>query len=225
MRRFDPRSISGLVCWLRAGVADTLTSGRVAQATDLSGNNNHGAQPVNTCRPVPGAAGYRGRPYWACGGVAGATISKLLFPANAFDALTAAEVFFSFRRAEDPPNNGVGGLHGLDSVQSLIPYIDGKVYDGLGSSARKTTNVSTAGVTANFCIYNVTTTTTEWTCRLNGTQLYTTPTNTVAWPSAPSLLCNVANSSWLYGEFYDFVLINHKVTAAERSLISAFLQT
>lgn len=49
---FSPRSLPGLVLWLRADQGVLLSGNNVTDWKDLSGNNNHVTQPVAGSRPV-----------------------------------------------------------------------------------------------------------------------------------------------------------------------------
>ena len=98
-----------------------------------------------------------------------------------YSDLTAAEIFIVVAVDTDPPVGlSTPGLwtFGSSGTVTLYPFTDSKIYDSFGSTVRKTTVDPVADLT-QFNLYNVVSIAGEWTNRLNGTQLFTTGTNTV----------------------------------------------
>jgi hypothetical protein len=94
--------------------------------------------------------------------------------------LEAAEIFIVLKVDHDPQEPG--GQPGLwrfsteSGQRTLYPYEDGYVSDDFGSTAIHTIGNPTVDLTTPH-LYNVTSMDGEWTARINGTQMYTTPTN------------------------------------------------
>lgn len=139
--------------------------------------------------------------------------------------LTAVEVFIVGIRDADPPTDPNAGFwkYGTSANEVLVPYLDGNVYDDFGADARKTTGNPTASLASLF-LYNITSSSSEWTLRINGTQHYTTATNTVAFRAAPML--GRSQSAHFYdGKFGAMIILNTSATADQRTAINAYLNT
>lgn len=92
-------------------------------------------------------------------------------------------MFIVFWRDNDPPpitaETGLWRFTGpAQGTIEHIPFTDGVIYDACGRTVRKTTVNPTTSLTAPV-VYEVISTSLEWTNRLNGAQLFTTATNTV----------------------------------------------
>lgn len=146
---------------------------------------------------------------------------QVTFPSGMVSGLTEAEIFLIVKVVDETPTaidpNGLWEF-GSDTLSDHFPFTDDVIYDGFGSTARKTT-VDPTPTLETFVIYNVTSTSSEWTNRLDGTQLYTTGTNTVGWTSTPRLMRNTAGASSYSckGDYAEMVLFATARTASQRS--------
>lgn len=179
---------SKLKSWLRADVGVTYDGSNyvTAWADQASGG------PTWTVNGTPD--------YEATGG--SNSQPTVRFNSNSTEWLSSTNVncgagvraFIVNKRDADPPAGGtdIGGLwnHGAANLVS-VPYTDGIVYDGFGSTARKTT-VNPSSSMASWNIYDVRSTASGWWNWLNGTRLYTTATNTVS-TNAPIYLARDSN--------------------------------
>lgn len=68
-KKFGPKSLSGLVIWLRADLGITLNSGNVSSWADQSGNGNNLTQGTASQQPLFVASGSKGKPYVKSDGV------------------------------------------------------------------------------------------------------------------------------------------------------------
>ncbi len=113
-------------------------------------------------------------------------------------ALTGGHLFAVLKtgQADPPPGQPGTGLWdmGASSV-THFPFTDGVIYDGTGTTVRKTT-ANPAATLAAFNVYEVETASGSWTSRLNGTQIHTTASNTVSFPAAPKI--GVANGGTIF---------------------------
>jgi len=101
-------------------------------------------------------------------------------------ALTAGHIFIVIAIDNDPPEerNQSGLWYISDSdFASHYPFTDSIIYNGFGTDTRKTVG-DPATTLEQFNIFEVKSVTGEWTAWLNGVQLYTTGTNTVAFQGA-----------------------------------------
>lgn len=117
-------------------------------------------------------------------------------------SLTAVHAFVIMKAKADPAGDiGQTGLWnmGTDALAAHVPYVDGVIYDDAFSNARKTTGNPDTNMASAFVLYEVISTSTEWTRKINGATSgndhFTTGTNTVAGPVNPTLLFNVGATS------------------------------
>lgn len=140
--------------------------------------------------------------------------------------LTSAEVFIAGIRDADPPTDPTSGFwfYGTQSgVDNHVPYADGSIYDGWGTSVRKTVGNPASSLASKF-LYNISTASGAWTARLNGTQIYTTATNTVGFRTAPIL--GKSEGAYFYkGKFGGMLLLNTVASTTQRGLINTFFNT
>lgn len=108
---------------------------------------------------------------------------------NNFSSLTEIQAFIVVRLVVDPPTDDVKtGFWDFSTAVSNahVPYSDGTIYDSFGSTSRFGTVNPTPALTS-WRMYSVTSKSGEWTSYLDGTQLYTTASNTVGITTSPKL--------------------------------------
>lgn len=191
------------------GYADGAT---MTQWTDRSGNGHH-ALPIGT-------------PKWrATGGPVNngpwidTTSGFFAIPVAAFTGLTAAtaEIWVN------PLDTGEGGHWnlGADSALAHYPYSN-TIYDEFGSTARKT--VGTLASRA-WQRYRASSGPGVWTAWVNGTQIFTTASNTVGWDGSGGSYCLGANNNtggYRVTGLTTFILIDHVLPAGEESTLEAW---
>jgi hypothetical protein len=215
---------SSLALWLRADLGITLNGATVSAWADQSGNGRHAAQGTAGSQPTIRTSGVRMINSQTVLDLDG-TDDRMLFGASAFSALTGAEIFVVGRLDADPSGAATGGFYGLGSAPTSthVPYTDGVIYDGFATTVRKTVGNPAASMTNAF-VYGVTSVSGEWTARLNGTQLYTTATNTVGFHAAPTLGGDATSAPIVMdGVFAEWILLNRKATSAERTSVHSYL--
>ncbi len=206
--------------WLR-GDSVVLNGGTVAQWTDKSGNGRHWTQGSAPLQPTYAASAINGKPGLT---FAAAAQQELVGPDLIAVGLTAAETFIVMQLNADPPAAAAKcGLWRTESAASVavVPFTDGIIYDGFGSTARKTT-VNPAASMASPCIYSVISTSAEWTSSLNGTQIFTTGTNTVGWNTATRIGSSVTN--WFDGVMCEWIVYGAKLSDGDRASVIAYLK-
>ncbi len=185
---------------------------------DISGNAQHATQATAANQPgYPGAVTINGQPTLRF-----ITDDYLNLPSMA--ALTAGEVFIVLKMDADPAaGDATSGLWqmGADVTATHYPYSDGVVYDSFGTTARKNTGNPSASL-ASAHLYNAVSAAGEWTSRINGTQHFTTATNTASFSATPKL--GYAGQGGIYAAMYlaEFVLFTRKLVAAERALMNTY---
>jgi hypothetical protein len=142
-------------------------------------------------------------------------------------SLTEASAFIVVKVVTDPPVAGSRtGLwkYGSDPATTHFPYTDGIIYDGFGSTARKTT-ANPATTLAQWNQYEVLSVSGEWTSWLNGTQLYTTATNTVGWTASPILGSSDGTSIYLEGQIGEVLVYNSALSSYNRNRVEDYLRS
>jgi hypothetical protein len=232
---FTPTDVSGLSLWLDFDDAATLfqlSNGTTAvasdadpigYATDKSGSGRHHTQGTAASRLTFKAAVQNGKNAALLDGV-----DDFLRPAVSLAALTAATAFLVVRAAADPAGAaGTSGLWEYSDVQAThFPFTDGVVYDGFGSTVRKTTGNPTTTL-AQWNVYGIVSKANEWTSRINGVQHFTTATNTVGWGTAATNALGVSESAgstyYLSGHVGELIVYDSELSAANRQAVEAYL--
>jgi len=176
---------------------------------------------IGTNTPTYNATGLNSLPSFDFNGT-----SNYMTVPNVGLGLTSAEVFIAGIRDADPPTDPTSGFwfYGSQSgVDNHVPYMDGNIYDAWGSTARKTVGNPTPSLASKF-LYNISSASGAWTARLNGTQIFTTATNTVGFRTAP-LLGKSEGAYYYKGKFGSKLLLNTVATTTQRTLINAYFNT
>lgn len=202
----------------------------VGRWEDFSGNGRHYTQASAGNRPTFQLNVVRGRPAVRFDGandfLSGVDLSSL----------TAAEMFIVLKSANDPPGGPAqGGFWtfgsqdgaGSGASRSTHPYSDGNIYDSFGTTSRKSTGNPTPSLAA-WHLYNVISVAGEWTSNINGTQHYTTGSNTVGFRtntaigvSGESGLANLG--SFFDGDVAEIALYPAKLSAGQRTIINNYV--
>jgi hypothetical protein len=227
---FSPSDLATLRLWLKADGANYQDSGRTTLATadtdpvgsftDFSSFAEHFSQATAGFRPTLQTNELNSLPAVAFAG----TDDVLNGPD--LSALTAAEVFVVFKVPADPTVGFEGAIwkFGTDAAASdLVPFTDGNVYDGFGSTARKSTGNPTDSLAA-YVLYNIVTTATEWTSFINGTQHFTTATNTVGFSATPTLGANVI-PAYSMASVCELILCSAKLSAGDKTSVKSYIAT
>lgn len=206
----------GLPFW--AGYeADSMTVADGADATawtDLSGNTKNmgigGTAPVK--RIVSGVHYFDFTP----GG---------WFTLPDMSALTQAEVMFILKTDNDPATSGTTGrLHNIGTgiEDNYYPWTDGNVYDGLGSTQRK--SVQANFVKTNLHCYSVQAKTNFWKALFNGEERHFIQSNTVVFNSTPTIGKN--NSAGTFaGRMTALYVFSKVLTESQRLRMQEYITT
>jgi hypothetical protein len=118
--------------------------------------------------------------------------------------------------------SGAGAFYqfGTSVADDHVPFNDGNIYDGFGSTVRKTVG-NVAPSMANWHLWNVTTAPGEYTARVNGLQVFTTATNTVAFHTACRLGRGVGSNS--DGGMTCIWLFDNKLSTDDRRRMNLWL--
>lgn len=203
---------AGLWVWLTGDTGFVDQSGNGRTITLPGGGNN----PTIGAGVANGHAAFRF-----------SAASQQYFTLPSMAALTAGEVYVVFQKTADPASSSAAaGFWNLGSqdFDSHAPWTDGSIYDGFGSTVRKTVGNPTPSL-ALPSYYNVQSASGNFTAQLNGSALFTTATNSVGFPTAPMIGRSlVANGRFLDGAIAEIFIYSQIRSAAERAALIATLQ-
>lgn len=216
---------STLKLWLDAADAATITYSTgtyVSQWADKSGNANHATQPAgDTQRPdlLPNIV--NGLP-----GVYFQTDDALQIT-NFASGFTAGEVFIVVKLNADP----AGSSHDSgfwkftsDTTPHVLPFTDGNFYDGWGSTARKSTGNPSASFTSPR-LYNVRSASGAWSSHVDGTQHYTTATNTVGFGSGTHYIGGWGAAYFMQGYVMEMIMTDSVLSTGDRASVKSYIAT
>jgi hypothetical protein len=183
--------------------------------TDRGGASRNATQATGANQPVFRTNIVNGKPVYRFNG----TTSTASF-GDVLTGLTAAEVFLVHKPTGTTVQGGIWDMGGA-AVTTYIPFTDGKVYDGFGSTTRAT-GTTPPKTLANFSIHNVSTAAGSWTARQDGTVFVTQGTNTVAWPTAPMLGQNHA-LNFYPGDIAEFIVYSTVLSSGDRAVVHSYL--
>lgn len=186
---FTPTSITGLRAWWDASDTATITQsgGLVSQWNDKSGNGFHLTQDTGSNQPTTGTR----------------TINSLnvldfvLSGDDWFDAVNASTImgassagtalYIYARDADAAVGSGdagaVLGTWGTSGSDDHEPWTDSTVYHGWGATARKTVGDPAPSLVTPRQI-TIKTASGAWSYAIDGTNVFSTGTNTVGWSSS-----------------------------------------
>ncbi len=231
---FLPTDVSGLFQWLIAGdgtYQDTGTSTPAIADNDRVGgwvpktgssNTEEWTQTTAGQRPTLKTNIFNGLPAVLTAGPAFEGYLKSGVSPG-FSALTAAEIFIVLKVATEASNQGIYDFSPTDGT--LHPYSgDGLIYDSFGTSARKNSIAFTPGTLSAPHLYNAITTSSEYTMSINGTQLFTTGTNTVSFNTLGVEAWIGVNSEGAGSDAYfaEICVYNAKISAGNRTSLKAY---
>lgn len=195
----------------------------IASWNDISGNGRHLTQATSGRRPLYKVNIINSLPAVLFDGT-----DDRLTMANVMTGLTEGEIFIVLKLAADPPAGGKDGLWKMDTASqtSNIPFSSsGVIFDGWGSTARKTT-VNPTDSMAVACLYNVSSKSAEWTSRLNGAQIFQTLTNTVGFGTAPEIGRGTGGGdNFVNGHVAEVRIFDHVLSGTDRDAEEADLGT
>ncbi len=216
-----PFDDANVALWLRGDSYDAGTG----TWEDLSGNSRDFTQANASNRPAAGTVS--SQPAVVFDGV------DNFVEYTSWPNLAAAECFIVTQLDADPPTHGNSGLWRFGGDNNLgyvdfYPYGDSFIYEGWGSSLRKDALAVNPAPTLTLPrVYSIRTASGAWSLHLDGNQLASTATNTVAWQTHVSLgttnPLGTAHTYWLKGKIAEYIVISGGCTAPQRASILNYL--
>ena len=151
-----------------------------------------------------------------------ATAQYLLGPSAS--ALTAGEIFIVVKKAGADPGDGTkASLWDFEANgnSNVYPYSDGHIYDGWGSGSRYDSGDPTPSVNT-WRLYNVVSTSSEWTSFIDGTQQFTTSPGNVAF-GIPNLGRDTNTGKGFGGDVAELIMYSAKCSAPDKVQTKAYI--
>lgn len=222
-------SISGLRAHWRADTIGVSDGSSVSSWNDISGNAytltaNSGEEPFyDTFHTI------NGKPVVRFDYDPG----RLLRNASVLSGLTGIHIFAVFQAPNDGAVGHNGGFWrvsgGSASNPTQIPASDASAYDGTGSTTRKLSNSFAGSPYSNSWVYEVISTSSEWTSRFETVNAATTATNTPSFASEFWLGASrdESNSTIYYGDmrFAEVVIFTGKLSTTDRNTVVHYFNT
>ena len=219
----DFNAVSDRVLWLKADSLQLNDGDPVETWPDASGLDRDAVQGITAEQPTFIAEGLNGLPSLRFDD---GNAQSLLLHANTFldessNPFTAVEVFVVVRTDDlVSSHNGLWEI-GTHTVPTHYPDTDGYIYDDFGSSTSRGP-ISTTQALDQFHVYNVSSSSGQWTARIAGTVVEDdTGANVVAFAAAPKL--GVSGSDYFSGEIAEVVVYSRVLSEAERAFVNAYL--
>lgn len=217
-----PDSIGDLQLWLKADSLALNDGDQVSTWTDSSGNGRDGTRDGGTAGyPKYSAAGGPNskpaiRPYLAGSDGSSFTLPNFLTGYPSGHGFVVAKLDTEVSDVPCPfPDWGTAG-------DSYYPYSgDSKIYDDFGSTVRKTT-VNPAPALTNWVLYEDRTASGAWSNRLDGTELFATASNTVAFTTAPRI--GKSASKQFIGLVAEYIFYNRVLDSGETQTIYDYIE-
>lgn len=212
--------LSNVRLWYRPD-AGYITRSGASVATVLNRGSLAGAMTaVSAGTWVENDASLGGRPSILLNGTAN------YYTLPDLSALTSGHVFIVGRKAADPaasdPKSGGFLLGGDPGNDTHFPFTDGAIYSDVGSAGRHTQGDPAASLASAFW-YDVESATNAYTSRVNGTQLFTTATNTVAFPAAPTFGRSGGGTRFWDGWLAELIVCGSVQSAAQRGAYAKYV--
>lgn len=221
---WTPESLPGLWLWLKASTLSLNDGDSVTTWTKAGGTGTSPTQGTVGSRPTYQTNEINSQPVIRFDG------TDDFFTMGDMSAFTAGHAFIVTRLVQATPDAVNAGLWdiGSDFVNpTIFPFVgDGNIYDQFGTTSRKTTGNPTPSF-QDWNIYSVYSATNDWANAFNGTDLFSTATNTVGFSATPTLGKSGGHGAgdfFLQGDTPEVIFCSQKLSAPDVALTIAYLE-
>ena len=197
----------------------------VGTATDVSGAGNNWTQATAGKKPLFLTNVLNGHPVYDFDA---ASEHHWGLSSDILSGKSAGEIFLVVKLDNDPGASLKDGLWKMDGDGTNacnFPYNgDGLIYEGWGSTARKSTAVNPSPALTNWTLYNVRSASGDFKIYQNGTQIYSTGTNTFSSMGATRYLgrsVGLFGDTYLDGQVAGCVIVDNALNSTDRDAIEA----
>lgn len=222
---WTPANLPGLWLWLKASTLGLNDGDSVTTWTKAGGTGSSPTQGTAGSRPTYQTNEVNGQPVIRFDG------TDDFFTMGNMSAFTAGTAFIVMRLVQatpDPANAGLWDIGSDVGNPTICPFVgDGKIYDQFGTTSRKTTADPTPSF-QDWNIYSVYSAANDWANAFNGTELFSTATNTVGFSASPTLGKSGGHGAgdfYLQGDTPEVIICSGKLSAPDIATTIAYLQT
>jgi hypothetical protein len=229
---FSPLDLPDLVAWWDFSDTATITasSGAVSAVTDKSGNGWDLAQATAANKPVTGTRTINSLNTLDFFASSPVECDWMAPSATIMSGVTAATALYVMANDSDggmgdPGGNGAVLCHWGVATGDHEPYTDSNVYHGWGSTARKSTGNPTPALTTPRQI-TIVSKSGGWRYAIDGTDHFTTGTNTVGWAGTPKIGSNTTsgNNFCFDGRVGEIIICSSELTGGDLTDAQDYLQ-
>lgn len=222
-----PNTISGLQLWLEA---DTIpgppaNDAEISTWPDDSGNARDVTGVVGaTKKPrFKSTSGPNSKPAVSLRQISDGQGGYFTVP-NFMSAYTSGHAFVVLKKDEDPTaNSDCPPLDWGTQTDLYFPYTGNQhIYEGWGTDARKD-DITPGTSLAAWLLYETRTASGAWSDWINGTQIFTTASNTVAFTTTPTIGFINATSRVFRGMVAEVIFYNKVLSAGEITTIKTYI--
>lgn len=209
---------AGYALFLHADAGVTAISGGVSSWLDGSGNGNNATQGNAGRRPTLGTA-INGKVTLHFN----QALSQSLIFASFTAGLTAMESFMLAVNTDDVVSSSPFCFTG-SGLSEFLPFSDRKIYDATGSTSRYSTNFAPpSGAWSTPWLYNVVSTSSEWTMQFNGVQQFTSGVNVFGYATR-SVGSDPGGAAYMSGDIRILLVYPSKLSVSDHAFVTSYLK-
>lgn len=213
--------LSNLLIWIDPAYC-TTSIGKISSFTNRGSLGGTITQSTAASRSVRTAsdARFNGLPSFASDG------AVTFYDLPSLAALTSGESFVIAVLDADPAgttSTSGWNLIGTNAATSHVPYTNGVVYEGFGSTTRPDCGNPASSLASPF-LYNPWSAPNDFGLRINAAPLYASAVNTVGFSATPTLLRSYGAPTML-GSLAHFFLCGSKQSAGQRAAMEQWAKT
>jgi hypothetical protein len=224
-----PGGISGLKAWYDASALALSNNDPVNTWADCSGNGINATGVTVATKPIYKATGGPdSKPCVLIVDDTGTPIGGYFSLPNSFGSLTSAHGFALVKKilgSDDGPPPIAD--FGSDLSGDLYAFNDNRIFSAFGSTTRMSLGTSwTSSFTiTNWILLEFRTAAGAWSCRMNGTEIFSTATNTVGWSSAPFIGRRSAGPGNMRGYVAEIAIYDHVLSGGDYTTFKSYITT
>lgn len=208
---------AGLLLHLKGDSLSGSDGDNIAAWNDVSGNGRNFTQATEADKPNLEVAELNGLNVVR---FTGASTEYLVGP-NLTGIATSASLFYVTRAVANDSGTVGPGHFGSHTTNNHYTFTDTNLYNGDLATVRKTVGNPTPSV-ASWNILSIASAANDWKCRLGGTQIFTTATNTVGLSNPATLGSNNSLNAVFDGYIAEVVLMNG-IDTTNRDKVEGYL--
>lgn len=224
-----PSVSSGLKLWLDASSFGLNDGDQITTWQDCSGNGNDATGVVVATKPIYKAtAGPNSKPCVLLVDDTGTPIGGYFTLPNFLGSLTAAHGFAVVKKISSNDNSAPPfGDFGSDLSGDLYAFSDARIFSAFGSNTRYNLGTTWTGshTITNWLLLEFRAESGAWSARMDGDQIFSNGSNTVAWNTAPYIGHRSAGPDNMRGYVAEIWLYDHILSSGDYTTFKSAVTT